>query len=116
MKHRYNINIYLKRSIVYLRIFTMILNHLKISYSISMKIFVKYFQLFQEKFMNKLYQHLSNILHFNIIFNIYFLLSIYTYFHYKYRLRNDYIKRNLSIIFLQLIKIMISSMTSFNDH
>ena len=116
MKHRCNIDIYLKRSIIYLRIFIIILNHLKISYSIFIKIFIKYFQLFQEKFMNKLYQHLSNILHFNIIFNIYFLLLIYIYFHHKYRLRNDYIKRNLSIIFLQLIKIAILSMILFNNH
>ena len=94
----------------------MILDHLKMSYSISIKIFIKYFQLFQEKFMNKLYQYFSNIFHFDIIFNIYFLLSIYIYFHHKYRSRNDYIKRNLSIIFLQLMKIMILSMILFNDH
>ena len=116
MKYRCNIDIYLRQSIIYLKIFIIILDHLKISYSISIKIFVKYFQLFQEKLMNKLYQHLSNIFHFDIIFNIYLLLSIYTCFRHKCRLRNNYIKRNSSIIFLQLIKIMISSMTSFNDH
>ena len=115
MRYRCNIDIHLRRSIVYLKIFTMILDHLKMSYSISMKIFIKYFQLFQEKLVDKLYQYFSNILHFDIIFNIYLLLSIYTCFHRKYRSRNDYIKRNLSIVFLQLIKIMISSIISFNN-
>src|SRR5947207_10156902 len=100
MKHRYNIDIHLKQLIVYLKIFIIILNHLKILYFISMKIFIKYFQLFQEKLINKLYQHLLNIFHFDIIFNIYFSLLIYIYFHHKYHSRNDYIKRNLLIIFL----------------
>src|SRR5438876_1060614 len=100
MKHQYNIDIYLKYLIIYLKIFIIIFNHLKTSFFTFTTIFIKYYRLFQEKFVNKLYLHLLNIFHFDNIFNIYFLSLIYIFFHYKYHLKNNYIKKNLQIIFL----------------
>src|SRR5437763_8061961 len=52
------------------KIFTMILDHLEMSCSVSMKTFVKYFQLFQDKPVVKLYLHVSNILHSGLILNV----------------------------------------------
>ena len=70
MRRRCNNDIHLRRSIVHLRIFAIILDHLEASCSVSATTFVKYFQLFQEEPADKLYLHASNVLHSGNTFNI----------------------------------------------
>src|SRR5438046_7480234 len=116
MRHLCNIDTHLRRWIVHLRIFAMILDHLEASFSVSVEIFVKYSQLFQEEPTVKSYQHASNVLHSGIMFSIYPSLSICASFHYKCHLRNDCVKSNLQTIFLRLEKVVILTMRLFNGH
>src|SRR6266496_5412671 len=100
MRHLCNIDTHLRRWIVHLRIFAMILDHLEASFSVSVEIFVKYSQLFQEEPAVKLYQHASTVLHSGIMFSVYPSPSICACFHPKCHPRNDGVKRNLQTVFL----------------
>ena len=72
------------------------------AYSVSVEIFIKYLLLFLDEPMRKLYQYLSNALlsEADIMSNVYPSPSICDSFAYKGLPMNDYVKRNLQIIFL----------------
>ena len=58
-------------------------------------------QLFQEEPADKLYLHVSNVLRSGNMFNICLSSSICAFFHRRCRLKNDCVKTNLRIVFLQ---------------